>query len=255
MSEKIKENITKIQDYFKGLTNFIELEDFRSYLLFTLTSQIPSNLLAQIGLGGNKDVINLPYNPVTKTYYQKINLISPGALIAYVKSDPIKDEFIIDKEDPVFKEYLSQNEMSIAFRGKEKFLIPKVCDCSTIEGNNDEDEKLTVKIDDYFYSLESFIAMTEPNILFVINGKTEIEPDLLFTFNMMPQFPGKLKKNYLKIDTFLDEEHKTREKNYIKREEDYSLILMEDLKEISHAELYKSSFSLIIRIKSFQTPY
>lgn len=253
MSDELKKNINKVKEYFTDFTRFIELKDFRSFLLFTLTSQIPSNLLAQIGLGGSRDVINIPYNPIFKLYYQKINLFTAGALIVYVRSDAIKDELVVDKDDPIFKQYLNTNELNLAFRGKEKFLFPKISDCSVLE-SEEPLSKLNVEIDDFFHSLESFIAILEPNILFV-KDNVGSEPDLLFTFNMMPQFPGKLKKNILKIDVFLDKEHKTKSITYLKREENYKLTYLQGIKEISHTDLYKSSFSLILHIKSFSNPY
>jgi len=253
MSQKIKDRITEVNEYFKDFTSYIELEDFRTFLLFTLTSQVPTNVLAQLGIGGAKEIISLPYNPFQNIYYQKINLLASGSLIIYVKTEPVKDEFIIDKDDEIFKNYLNANEISLAFRGKEKFIFPKVSDCSAID--LEEDNKLNVKVDDYFHSLESFVGILEPNILFVLKGKNESEPDLIFTFNMMPQFPGKLKKNVFKIDVFLDKDHKTKNITYLKREEDYSLTYMKDIKEISHADLYKSAFALIIHIKSLKTPF
>ena len=253
MSNNLKNIIIKVQDYFKNFTCFIELSDFRSFLLFTLTSQTPSNILAQMGFGGAKDVINLPYNPILKIYYQKINLISSGSLIVYIKSDPIKDEFIIEKDAPIFKNYLNANEMSLAFRGKEKFILPKVSDCTATDLK--EENKINVKVDDYFHSLESFLAILEPNVLFVMDGKDESEPDLLFTFNLMPQIPNDLNKNILKIDAFLDKDHKTKDITYLKREEDYNITYLKNIKEISHTELYKSSFSLVIHVKSIDKPF
>ena len=250
--KKIKDLITEVSDYFKDLTSYIELEDFRSFLLFTLTSQVPTNVLAQLGIGGAKDMISLPYNPILNIYYQKINLLASGTLIIYAKNDPINDEFIIEKDNEIFKNYLNANEISLAFRGKEKFIFPKVSDCTAID--LEEENKLNVKVDDYFHSLESFVGILEPNILFVLEGKNESEPDLIFTFNMMPQFPGKLKKNVFKIDVFLDKDHKTRDITYLKREEDFSLTYMKDIKEISHTDIFKSAFALILHIKSLNTP-
>ncbi|MHA1294077.1 MAG: hypothetical protein ACTSQJ_15605 [Promethearchaeota archaeon] len=252
MAEVLKEKIKIIHEYFKDFSNFIEVENFRAFLLFTLTSQVPSNILAQFGLGGTKEVINLPYNPLFKIYYQKINLVSLGNLIVYVKRDPLTDKFVLEKDDPIFKEYLNPNEISLGFRGKEKILFPKICDCSSFHSN--DNIKLTIKIDDMFYSLESFMAIIEPNILFIIDGN-ESEPDLLFAFNMMPEIPTLLEKKSLKIDVYFDPEHLTKDKTYLKREENYKLEFMKDIKEISHAELYKSSFSLLLHIKSFNKPY
>ncbi len=250
MSEELKQKIEDVQKHFENFSNFIELPDFRSFLLFTLTSQVPTNILAQIGLGGSKEVINLPYNPISKVYYQKINLMSAGSLILYVKNNPISDEFTLGKDDPIIKSFLNPNEISLAFRGKEKFILPMISDCSTF--NNDEKTSLTIKVDDLFHSLESFLAVTEPNLLFVIEAKNESEPDLLFAFNLMPQMPSKLDQRVLKIDVYCDNEHKTKGKTYLKRQEDYSLSYLEDIKDVSHTDLYKSAFSLILHIKSFK---
>jgi len=252
MSKELEDQISKVKEYFSDFTCFFELEDFRSFLLFTLTSQVPVNVLSQLGMGGSKEIINLPYDPIYKIYYQKINLIASGALIVYVKSDPINDEFILEKDNPIFKNFLNANEMSLAFRGKEKFIFPKVSDCSSVEK---ESSNLTVKVDDYFHTLESFLAILEPNILFIMNSKDASKPDLIFTFNMMPEFPNKEKQNVFKVDVFLDDDHKTKDITYLKREEDYKLTFMKDIKEVSHADLYKSAFSLILHIKSLNKPY
>ena len=252
MSEELQKKANQVQKVFENFSNFIELNDFRSFLLFTLTSQVPTDLLAQIGLGGNKEVINLPYNPTFNFYYQKINLISSGTLIIYVKNDPITDRFTLEKDDPIIKNFLNPNEMSLAFRGKEKFLLPKITDYSTfdVDGNS----KLVIKIDDIFHSVESFLAVAEPNILFVVDASNETEPDLVFAFNMMPQMPGRSDQKTLQIDVFFDQKHKTRDKNYLKREEDYKIHYLKDIKEVGHAELYKSAFSLILHVKSFLRP-
>jgi hypothetical protein len=253
MSNELNQKIVTVQNALENFTSFIELKDFRSFLLFTLTSQVPTNIIAQLGLGGSKEIINLPYNPLFKIYFQKINLISAGSLIVYVKSDPISNKFVIEKDDPTIKKYLNPNEMSLAFRGKEKFILPKISDISTfdVDGN----PNLNIKIDDLFHSLESFLAVAEPNLLFVLKAQNGSDPDLVFTFNMMPQMPIDLNRKVLKIDVFCDDEHKTREITYLKREEDYTITYLKDIKEVSHADLYKSAFSLILHVKSLSKPY
>ncbi len=250
MAEELKKKVDSVKELFKGFSNFIELKDFRNYLLFTLNGQVPSNILAQMGLGGAKETISLPYNPIWAIYYQKINLFSAGSLIVYLKAEPITEEFILEKDDPIFKKHLNPDEMSLAFRGKEKFLFPKISDCSTVET-----EVMNVKIDDLFHSLESFMAVTEPNILFVLDAKKDSDPDLIFAFNMMPEMATILKKNILKVDVYFDPEHKTRDMTYLKREEDYSLKFLKKIQDVSHADLYKSVFSFILHIKSFNKPF
>jgi len=252
MSEELNQKVDLIKKKFENFSNFIELPDFRSFLLFTLTSQASMNILAQMGLGGSKEVISLPYNPILKIYYQKINLLSVGSLIVYVKSDPISEKFILDKDDSSIKSFLNPDEMSLAFRGKEKFLLPLVSDCSSCDVDNNS--KIIIKVDDLFHSLESFLGVAEPNLLFVIDGVNDSEPDLLFTFNMMPEMPSRTDKKFLKIDVFIDEKHNTRDVTYIKRGKDYKIDYLQEVKEVSHAEIYKSSFSLILHIKSLNEP-
>ena len=251
MSEALNNKIKIVDEFFNGFTNFIELENFRAFLLLTLTSQGPANIMAQLGLGGDKSIINLPYNPDFNIYYQKINLLSSSSLVLYTKSDPITKEFVLEKNDDIFKKFLSFNEIELAFRGKEKFVFPKISDCSVLE----ESSNLNIKVDDLFHDLESFISYAQPNILLIFDATESSKPDLLFTFNMTPQLPKKLDENVLNIDAYLDYENKTKDINYLKREEDYSLTYLKDVKEISNAELYKSSFSLALHIKSINKPF
>ena len=91
-------------------------------------------------------------------------------------------------------------------------------------------------------------------MLFVIDGNSDSDPDILFTFNMMPEMPGRTDKKRLKIDVFIDSKHNTREVTYIKREEDYKIEYLKVVKEVGHAEIYKSSFSLIMHVKSLNEP-
>lgn len=251
MAEQLKEKIDLIATKFGNFTNYIELADFRSYLLFTLNGTVPSNVLAQFGLGGTKEIINIPYNPISKTYFQKVSLMTSNSLIIYVKSDPITDSFLIEKDDPVLKKYLNQNEMDLAFRGKEKFLIPQLSDCT----NFGENSKLKIKIDDLFHSLESFLAFTEPNILFVIDAGSDAEPDVIFAFNISPEIPTAVDLNSLKVDVFLDNKHLTKDVTYIRREEDYEIEYLKEIKDISHSEIFKSKFALVLHVKSLVDPY
>ncbi|MBD3195939.1 MAG: hypothetical protein GF317_12830 [Candidatus Lokiarchaeota archaeon] len=253
MTEQLQNKLNLAKKYFEKFTYYIELENFRDYLLFTLNSTVSSNVLAQLGLGSGKNVVNFPYNPIFNFFYQKIELFSAGSLLIYVKTPLISEKFILEKDDPIFKEFLNSNEIDLGFTGKEKFIIPKVSDCASFD--NDEDISISLKIDELYHSLESFLAVREPNILFVIDGASEQDADLLFTFNMMPEMPGKANKKILRMDVYLDDEHTTKNIKYLKREEDYKIKFLENIKEISHADLFRSSFSLVIHIKSLDSPY
>ncbi|MGV9204881.1 MAG: hypothetical protein ACOC44_12785 [Promethearchaeia archaeon] len=250
-ANQLKEKVDLIHSYLDDFNGYIELEDLRSFLLFTLTSN-PSNVLAQIGLGGNKEEINLPYDPNAGIYYQKVSLMTRGSVIVYTKAEPLTEAFMLDKDNGIFDKFLNPNEQNLAFQGKEKFIFPVSSDCEAFEGNDDYQIKL--RIDDLFHSLKSFLAVSEPNILFIKEGKSSEDPDLVVALNLMPQMPVQSKDNILKIDVFIDEERKTRDITYLKRDEDFNLSYLKGIKEMSHSELYKSSFALILRIKSFKNP-
>ena len=149
MSRDLVEKINIVKDYFKDFTNFIELEDFRSFLLLTLSSQTPNTIMAQLGLGGNKEVVNLPYDPISKTYFQKANLMTSGSLIIYVKHEPIIEDFLIEKDNKLIKDNLTSNEFENALRGIKKFLFPQISDCSTTD-----DDNLVIQIDDLFHDID-----------------------------------------------------------------------------------------------------
>jgi hypothetical protein len=102
--------------------------------------------------------------------------------------------------------------------------------------------------------MESFISYTTPHIVFSLDAEDSNSPDILFTFNMMPQFPKKLDESILNIDVFLDYEHRTKDITYIKREEDYKLSFLKDVKELGHAEAYKATFTVVLHVKSFKKP-
>ena len=57
-----------------------------------------------------------------------------------------------------------------------------------------------------------------------------------------------------KSDVYLDEERRTKDMDFLKREKDYNLTFLKEIKEMSHAELYTSSFALVLHIKSLNKP-
>ena len=75
--------------------------------------------------------------------------------------------------------------------------------------------------------------------------------NFFYSFSLIWRFD---KNFFLKIDVVLDKAHITNDNIYIKREEDFKIDYLKGLKEVSHAEIYKSAYSLIVHIKSLQEP-
>jgi hypothetical protein len=98
------------------------------------------------------------------------------------------------------------------------------------------------------------MAVAEPNLLFVLGANNNQEPDILFTFNMMPEMPNRMDQKVLKIDIFVDKDNNTNGITYIKREENFIIKYLTDIKDVSHADIYKSAYSLLLHVKSFNKP-
>ena len=52
-----------------------------------------------------------------------------------------------------------------------------VSDCNSCDLDNNS--KITIKIDDLFHSLESFLGVAEPNLLFAIDGINDSRTDFI----------------------------------------------------------------------------
>jgi len=252
MSEKLNEKIEYVKNAFKDFKNYIELEDFKSFLLFTLNAPTTIFITPSLNFGKNPNVA-LRYDPVKKIYFTKIqtNLFADSEIIVYYATEPLTDKLILKKDDKFFDDFLTINEKEIAFSGREKFLFIKKS--RGIEVYKEQGNNIEFKIEGYFDDMESFINSIVVPFIFLLQGSSDNEPDVLSSFNIKPSLNLSNKSIYY-IDCFLDKEHKTRSINYIKQDENLKITLMKDFKEISHSELFKSTFDLLLKIKSFNIP-
>ena len=251
MSVNLEKKIEYIRNAFKNFKNYIELEDFKNYLFFTLNAPTAIIITPTLNFGKSPNV-TLGYDQFRKIYFTKLqtNLFVSSDIIIYYASEPLTDKLILKKDDKFFDDYLTANEKEIAFAGREKFLFIK----KSIGIENDKEKsKIEFKIINYFNEMESFISSTSLPFIFLLEGSTNDDPDLLFTFNLRPSLNLSNKTIYY-IDCFLDKEQKLRSINYIKQDENLELTFMQDFKDIGHSELFKSTFDLLLKIKSFNIP-
>ena len=248
----LEEKITAIKNRFKDFKYFIELGSVKDFLLFTLNA--PSKIVIGPSFNfGKRESVSVGYDPFRKIYFTQMhtNMLSGGSVTAYFPSESLTDELVLKKDNKFFDDFFTKNEKDVAFATLEKFLFLQkaVAEFEDRTGG----KPVNIKINEYFKNLESFISSNNLPICFILEGKDKSEPDLLFTFNLSTSINIQ-DINSLNISCYLDSEQKTRGFCYIKQDENLKVTLMEDLKDISHSELFKSTFVLLINIKSFNIP-
>jgi hypothetical protein len=236
--------------------NFIEISDFRSFLLLALnldSGNGPEAIMKKLGLGSKNKLI-LPFDPEKKLYFTKIMLgLNFGQQITvFQKSDKISEDFVNKADSKLFTENLSTYEREHLIPKNFIVISPEILDFSkkSLEGEN-VPKVFVAGIESLYVSLAEFIASQTLKFLFLIEGKDD-EADIVFSLNA-PFDPKDSAPNQIQyFDVFVDEEKKLRGQTYIRMKKDeLDLQFMKEVNEMTHSELFNSHFTVIIPIKSF----
>ncbi|MHA1674899.1 MAG: hypothetical protein ACTSYI_14885 [Promethearchaeota archaeon] len=242
-------------DRFKDFKNHFEIHDFRKFLLLILNLDAggPEAMLQQLGMGSKKRVV-LPYDPETKMYYTKVmsGLSYHNQLLIYHKTKKLSEKFVNDAESTLFTESLSTFERENFLPGKFKVITPKMKDytANVLKGKNSS-KPLITGVESLYYNLAEMIVSQQSKFLFLIEGDNA---DVLFSMNISfaPSHDG---DNIQMMDIFIDEEKKYRDFTFIRMKEgELEMDLLKEIQDMSHGELYKSHFTIIVPIKSFNSP-
>jgi len=232
-----------IEKHFNNLTTYLELEDFRAYLLLSASGFLINNKIYRI----NQDIVNLNYDPYSNIFFQTVRFMSAGVLVLYVKYSTPEGKMIIEKNDTIITKFLTETEIRKGLTGIKNFAITKRSYCGS-----SNDGVYVIEIENLYHDMQSFVYSTRPHLIFVIESK-QPEPDILFTFTMNPNSQNQWGNSRLKINAYLDHEYQTRRVSYIKSEGcTYSCV--EEVSEINHAEAHNHEYVAVIRIKSFNQP-
>jgi len=96
MSVNLEKKIEYIRNAFKNFKNYIELEDFKNYLFFTLNAPTAIIITPTLNFGKSPNV-TLGYDPFRKIYFTKLqtNLFVSSDIIIYYASEPLTDKLIL----------------------------------------------------------------------------------------------------------------------------------------------------------------
>ncbi len=251
----INEKFQFAVERFKDFKNHFEIQDFRKFLLLILNLDAvgPEAMLQQLGMGAKKRVV-LPYDPETKMYYTKVmsGLSYHNQLLIYHKSEKLSEKFVNDAESTLFTESLSAFERKNFLPGKFKVITPEVKDytAEVLKGKNSS-KLLITGVESLYFDLAEMIVSQQSKFLFLMEGD---DADVLFSMNISfaPNHDG---DNIQMLDVFVDEEKKYRDFTFIRMKEgELEMDLLKEIKDMSHGDLYKSHFTIIVPIKSFNAP-
>ncbi len=240
-----------ILDKFRAFGNYIEIQDFKAFLILALNQIAGQKQFFQQIMGTSGNPTLWFYEENANVFFMEFGLKELGfaPIIVYNRSNK-KVDFVIKGDNKLFAETLNKHEMELLVKPKMIVYSPTIVD----HGRNiiHEDEmsiKTVIKINSVYKKLEEFIVA--PSLLsyfFVL--ESENGPDIVFTLRE----PIKVNNKSLvlqPLDVYLDEEKILRGNLYVMLDENLKMTLIKDFK-MEKSELFEKNITLIVRIKSFE---
>jgi len=240
------------KEKFKSFSNYIEISNFREFLLLILNIEGDGAeaIMRQLGMG-SKNKATLPYDPFKKAYYTKVisGLSMKNQLKIYIKSKKINESLQNKLDSKIFTDNLSDFERKNLLPNKFSLIIPTIVD--SIEEKSEEIEKreITPVIESLYVDLAEFVASQNLKFIFLLEDDIA---DILFTVNMSMAPDNNSTKHIQFFDVYIDEDKKIRDHTFIRMtKEKIDMEFMNEIKDYSHSEIFKSHFTIIVKIKSF----
>ncbi|QEE16461.1 hypothetical protein DSAG12_02291 [Promethearchaeum syntrophicum] len=240
------------KEKFKTFRNYIEISDFRQFMLLILNIEGDGAeaIMRQLGMGSKTKTL-LPYDPFKKAYYTKVisSLSMKNQLKIYIKSEKINESLLNKSDSKIFTENLSEYERKNLLPNKFALITPSVVDTLYENPEKIEKKEIIPVIESLYEDLAEFIASQNLKYIFILEDDTA---DILFTVNMS-YAPDTNSSNLIQFfDVFIDEEKKIRNHTFIRMKKDeIDMEFMNEIKEYSHSDIFKSHFTIIVKIKSF----
>ena len=240
------------REKFKSFSNYIEISNFREFLLLILNIEGDGAeaIMRQLGMGSKNKAI-LPYDPFKSAYYTKVmsGLSINSQLKIYIKSEKINDSLLNKSDSKIFTENLSEFERKNLLPNKFALITPSIVDSLDEKLDLIKNKEITPIIESLFVDLAEFIASQNLKFIFLLEDDTA---DILFTVNMSIAHDSNSPKQIQFFDIFIDEDKKIRNHTFIRMKKDeMDMEFMNEIKDYSHSEIFKSHFTIIVKVKSF----
>jgi hypothetical protein len=238
----------------KDFKNYIEIADFRKFLLLILNMESggPEAILSQLGMGSKGKTV-MPYDVEKQCYYEKImaGMSMNDQLTVYIKSEEKTTKLVNKSDSELFVNTLSPFEQKNLLPGKFILLTPKVTDYTQQAYTTDMSPKTSIPaIESLYTNLIDLIVSQNLKYLFMIQGE-EDEPDVVFIIDMTFD-PTHASTNQIQFfDVFVDDSKQLRDQTFIKITEDLEITFLNEITDASYSEMFNSNFTIVIPVKSF----
>ena len=240
------EYVSKIFESFKG---FMEIKDFRTFLLTLFSEDGSDDVMAKI-MGSNNHTKNLHYDIGKKSYLIEL-LPSEKPVIIYLKSKNDFEKKVIKAEEDkeFFDKYLSTFEQETLMDKKTSIQIIEYLN-KTFETNAKYNINAKFEVTKIYSDLLSyFFNIGKVRSLLILNGKGD-DPDIIFSLEV--SFANFMNEEYVSIHAFIDHEKRFKDSMFIKiNKNTYEFEGIKELEETTHSELYNHEYLLLIHVNSF----
>ena len=246
VTEQDYEYLTKT---FAKLKNYVELKDFRTFLLFNLIDE--SESMIQKLMEGGTSLRTLLYD--SKGAYLYEYAMTKGRLLFYTKAPLIEGISVLDREKnkDFFDEHLRKFEQKkLLTKQDNKIGLVKITE-KMIEV--DEKYKISPKFE-VTRIYEDFISFLfdigKSRYVFVIDGKGD-KPNIVFAISIL--LSNALNQEYVAVQAYIDKEKKYSGQFLKVNSEEFAYESVDEIKEASHSEMFHTDYLLLVHIKSFKS--
>jgi len=245
VTEQDYEYLTKT---FAKLKNYVELRDFRTFLLFNLIDE--SETMIQKLMEGGRSLRTLLHD--SKGAYLYEYAMTKGRLLFYVKAPLMEDTAVLDREKhkEFFDEHLRKFEQKkLLTKQDDKIGLVKITS-KIIEADEKYDIHPKFEVTRIYEDFLSFLLdIGKSRYVFVIDGKGD-KPNIIFAISIL--LSNALNQEYVAIQAYIDKEKKYSGHFLKVNSEEFTYESVDEIKEASHSEMYHTDYLLLVHIKSFK---
>jgi hypothetical protein len=234
---------------FAQMKNYVELKDFRTFLLFNLIDE--SESMIQKLMEGGKSLRTLLHDHKGAYIYEYA--LAKGRLLFYVKEPALKDTPLLDyeKHKEFFDKYLSKFEQKkLLSKQDDKIGIVRL---SSKMITADEKYKISPKFevtriyDDF---LSFLFDIGKSRYVFVLNGEGN-EPNIVFAISIL--LSNALNQEYIAVQAYIDKKKEYKGQFLRVNSEELKYESVDEIKDASHSEMFHTDYLLMVHIKSFNS--
>ncbi|WP_371803910.1 hypothetical protein [Candidatus Lokiarchaeum ossiferum] len=255
------EKYTYAVEMLSSFKNYLEVKDFRKFLLLILNleSMGPEAMLKQLGMGSKGKTI-LPYNPEKKMYFTKVmsGFSLNHQLTIYSPIERINTKFVNKSDSELFTKYLTEFERKKLLPGKFMLINPEVIDQSHKALSEKNSPKIsTPGIESLYLNLRELIATQNIKFIFLLEAD---KADIAFIMNMNVEPSHDSENSIQYFDVYVDEKKEMRDHTFIRMKngdsdsDEITMEFLDEIKDMSHSDLFDSHFTIIVPISSMDMP-